>query len=118
RAALTGGVIALIGGAALLAVSESPGIVNFSAATVAFLLGMGIANPLGTAMTLQPFGAKAGVASALLGFLQMASAALGTALTAGLEMPPPVALGLLMTGGSAVGVMLLLVRLRLRETPE
>jgi DHA1 family bicyclomycin/chloramphenicol resistance-like MFS transporter len=46
-----------------------------------FLLGMGLINPLGTAITLQPFGRQAGAASALLGFLQMmcAAAAIGLA---------------------------------------
>jgi MFS transporter, DHA1 family, multidrug resistance protein len=41
-----------------------------------FLFGMGLANPIGTALTLSPFGERAGSASALLGFLQMATAAL------------------------------------------
>jgi DHA1 family bicyclomycin/chloramphenicol resistance-like MFS transporter len=46
-----------------------------------FLLGMGILNPLATAIALQPFGQQAGAASALLGFLQMGCAA--TAITLG-----------------------------------
>lgn len=44
-----------------------------------FLAGMGVLNPLGTTLALGPFGAKAGAASALLGFLQMAVAAAATA---------------------------------------
>lgn len=114
RAALLGAAIALAGGAALLVAAQSPNLLNFSAATVVFLLGMGITNPLGTALTLQPFGDRAGVASALLGFLQMASAAAGTALTAGLSMPPAAALGLIMTAGAAIAVLLLFGRLTLK----
>ena len=52
-----------------------------------FLLGMGMINPLGTAITLQPFGEKAGAASALLGFLQMGCAAIAIGLAAALPMP-------------------------------
>lgn len=111
RAALLGAVIALAGGAAVFAVAPAVSVASFSATTVIFLFGMGIANPLGTALTLQPFGDRAGAASALLGFLQMASAAGGTALTAVLAMPAAVALGLIMTGGAAVAVLLLLGRL-------
>ena len=43
---------------------------------------MGIVNPLGTAQALSPFGEKAGAASALLGFWQMMSAAIGVWLAA------------------------------------
>ena len=41
---------------------------------------------IGTALTLGPFGDRAGLASALLGFLQMALAAIGTALIGALPM--------------------------------
>jgi hypothetical protein len=50
-----------------------------SEACAVFLAGMGLINPIGTAMALEPFGDRAGIASALLGFLQMACAAIGTA---------------------------------------
>jgi len=114
RATLLGALIALAGGAALLASVQAPGLVTFSAATVVFLLGMGICNPLGTALTLQPFGDRAGLASALLGFLQMASAAAGTALTAALALPAQAALGLVMTGGAGIAVLLMWRRLTVR----
>jgi len=70
---------ALTGGAALLVGPQD--VVYFSGAMTVFLLGMGLINPLGTAITLQPFGRQAGAASALLGFLQMmcAAAAIGLA---------------------------------------
>ena len=55
---------------------------------VAFLAGMGLVNPIATAIALEPFGDRAGVASALLGFLQMACAALGTGLIGALPLSP------------------------------
>lgn len=115
RAAMIGAAFALAGGIAILAVSQSTSVVSFSLASVVFLFGMGIANPLGTALTLQPFGNQAGLASALLGFLQMASGAIGTALTAGLDMPPAFALGAIITGSALLAVLLLLGRLAIRE---
>ena len=50
-----------------------------------FLFGMGLANPTGTALTMTPFGERAGSASALLGFMQMAVAAL--AIVAATTLP-------------------------------
>lgn len=49
---------------------------------------MGLINPLGTAVTLQPFGQNAGAASALLGFLQMGCAAISIAITSALPLSP------------------------------
>ena len=71
--------LALIGGASIgwVAVQAPHSLIAFSVATCIFLFGMGIANPLGTAMALGPFGSQAGAASAMLGFMQMAGAALG-----------------------------------------
>jgi DHA1 family bicyclomycin/chloramphenicol resistance-like MFS transporter len=60
---------------------------------VIFLWGMGLANPLGTAITMGPFGKQAGLASAMLGFLTMGAAALTTWLSAILPFPAVVALG-------------------------
>lgn len=77
RAATLGALVAAAGGAVLLAVP--PGLAGFALGIVVFLAGMGVLNPLGTTLALGPFGAKAGAASALLGFLQMAVAAAATA---------------------------------------
>lgn len=82
RAARTGIVIALLGSVALLVGPHHT--VYFSAALTVFLLGMGIINPLGTAITLQPFGQQAGAASALLGFLQMGCAAVAIGVASSL----------------------------------
>ena len=63
-------------------------------------------NPLGTALTLQPFGHQAGQASALLGFLQMGSAAMMTALASVLPVGPTLALGLLLAGASLLALLI------------
>ena len=85
RAARVGILIALAGSIALLLGWED--IYFFSAAMTVFLLGMGLINPLGTAITLQPFGKNAGAASALLGFLQMGCAAIAIGIAAALPVP-------------------------------
>jgi DHA1 family bicyclomycin/chloramphenicol resistance-like MFS transporter len=85
-AARAGIVIAFAGGAALLVVPEQ--VHYFSAALTVFLVGMGLINPLGTAIALQPFGQNAGSASALLGFLQMGCAALAIGVASALPLSP------------------------------
>ena len=85
RAARAGILIALAGSIALLIGWED--VYYFSVAMTVFLLGMGLINPLGTAITLQPFGQKAGAASALLGFLQMGCAAIAIGIAASLPVP-------------------------------
>ncbi len=85
RAARAGILIALAASTALLMGWED--VYFFSAAMTMFLLGMGLINPLGTAITLQPFGQKAGAASALLGFLQMGCAAIAIGVVASLSAP-------------------------------
>jgi DHA1 family bicyclomycin/chloramphenicol resistance-like MFS transporter len=47
-------------------------------------------NPLGTAIALHPFGQQAGLASALLGFLQMGCAAIGALFASVLPLQPSV----------------------------
>jgi len=86
RAARAGIITAFAAGAALLATPEQ--VYYFSAALTVFLIGMGLINPLGTAVTLQPFGQNAGAASALLGFLQMGCAAISIAITSALPLSP------------------------------
>lgn len=108
RAAATGSAIALAGALILLAVSAATGFATFTFGVVLFLLGMGITNPLGTAITLQPFGDRAGLASALLGFLQMASAAVGTALTVALPLSPLAALAVVMAAAAGLALLSLL----------
>lgn len=85
RVARAGIWIALAGSLALWFGQED--VYFFSAAMTVFLLGMGLINPLGTAIALQPFGHKAGAASALLGFLQMGCAAVAIAVATSLSVP-------------------------------
>ena len=96
---------ATTGGIAMLLVSlYSPGFLPFLAAMSVFLLGMGIVMPMGTAQALSPFGEKAGAASALLGFWQMMTAAIGVWLAAAVSQDALVALGVVLTVFSLAAV--------------
>jgi DHA1 family bicyclomycin/chloramphenicol resistance-like MFS transporter len=66
---------------------------------------MGLINPLGTAIALHPFGRQAGLASALLGFLQMGCAAIGASFASALPFPPSVSLAVVLTMGSALALV-------------
>ncbi|WP_254599903.1 Bcr/CflA family efflux MFS transporter [Cupriavidus gilardii] len=105
--AMSGLVIAAAGGAALMAVPGTS-LAGFVGAIAVFLFGMGLVNPLATAMTLQPFGREAGAASALLGFLQMFCAALGTTLASQPSDTPARLLGMVIAAASIVGLLLFL----------
>lgn len=95
KAARLGILIALGGSVALLLGKED--VYYFSFAITVFLLGMGLINPLGTAITLQPYGQMAGAASALLGFLQMGCAALAISIAATLSVSVYVAFCIVLT---------------------
>jgi DHA1 family bicyclomycin/chloramphenicol resistance-like MFS transporter len=99
------------GGIAMLLVSlYSPSFLPFLGAMSVFLLGMGIVNPLGTAQALSPFGAKAGAASALVGFWQMMTAAIGVWLAAAISYDALYALGVVLTVFSLAAVGLYTTR--------
>ncbi len=92
------GLIVFAGGSlAMIAVAWQPSYLTFTAAISIVLFGMGLINPLGTAIALQPFGRQAGSASALLGFLQMSSAALGSTVASVLPFPAATSLAIVMT---------------------
>lgn len=61
---------------ALLALGDFRSIASYLLPMPVFLFGMGMVNPIGTALTLSPFGERAGSAFAMLGFMQMTVAAL------------------------------------------
>jgi DHA1 family bicyclomycin/chloramphenicol resistance-like MFS transporter len=109
---IRGGLFAAAtGGIAMLLVSlYSPSFLPFLGAMGVFLLGMGIVNPLGTAQALSPFGAKAGAASALVGFWQMMTAAIGVWLAATISHDALFALGVVLTVFSLVAVGLYTLR--------
>ncbi|MHC6226115.1 multidrug effflux MFS transporter [Pseudomonas sp. X10] len=102
--------IALLGGLALVLSASHIGLLTFSMAITIFLFGMGLANPLGTAAALQPFGQQAGLASALLGFLQMGCAAAVIAVASALPVTPVASLGWVLTGASLLAVFLMAYR--------
>jgi MFS transporter, DHA1 family, multidrug resistance protein len=111
RAVRDGLLVAAAGSVATLLVSLfHPTFLPFLAATAVFLLGMGIVNPLGTAQALSPFGEKAGAASALLGFWQMMTAAIGVWLAATVSHQAMFALGLVLTIASLAAVGLYALR--------
>lgn len=86
--------VALAGSAAML--FGRADFASFSVSLTILLFGMGIFNPLGTAIALQPFAQQAGAASALLGFLQMGCAALAIAFGGMLAPPMYTALGVIL----------------------
>ncbi len=109
---IRGGLFAAATGSiAMLLVSlYSPSFLPFLGAMSVFLLGMGIVNPLGTAQALSPFGDKAGAASALVGFWQMMTAAIGVWLAATISHEALFALGVVLTAFSLAAVGLYTLR--------
>lgn len=107
RATSLGACLALTGSVLVLAsVSAGLSLAWFASALTVFLFGMGLANPLGTALALQPFGNQAGVASALLGFLQMSCAALATTANTSLPLPAAASIGLVLTVSTGLAVLI------------
>ena len=94
---------------ALLALTGFRGFVSYLLPMLVFLFGMGLANPIGTALTLSPFGERAGSASALLGFLQMAAAALAIVVATTLPMLPFLALSLVLAALTTAALLVFLL---------
>lgn len=108
RATILGLAIAAAGGTALLLAHWlTPTIWSYLVPVTIFLGGFGMVSPLATATALQPFGDRAGLASALVGFLQMAGAAVGVSLTASIASAT-LAIGLVQALLSALGLILYL----------
>jgi len=97
---IIGSLLALSGGVSQVLLHEGQDLLPFCLAICLFLAGMGVINPLGTAVTLQPFAEQAGLASSLLGFLQMTVAAIGTGLISAIALPPSLTLGLLLSAAA------------------
>jgi MFS transporter, DHA1 family, multidrug resistance protein len=100
--------IALAGGLFMFMFAAAPAFVPFTTAIALYLLGMGLINPLGTAIALDPFGRQAGLASALLGFLQMGYAAVGASLASVLPLQPSASLAVILTASSALALVVFL----------
>jgi DHA1 family bicyclomycin/chloramphenicol resistance-like MFS transporter len=92
--------------AILLISMVSPTFLPFLGAMSVFLRGMGIVSPLATARALSPFGEKAGAASALLGFSQMMTAAVGVWLAATVSHQAMLALGIVLSTFSLLALCL------------
>lgn len=105
RVSAGGALTALTGGLWLVVQAGSMQPAPFMAAVTVFLAGMGLVNPVGTGLALEPFGDRAGIASALLGFLQMACAAIGTALIGALPVPPAITYSWIVLCGSALAAL-------------
>ncbi len=111
RSIQLGIALACIGGGIVLLVALYDGrFMPFLFGSCVFLLGMGMVNPLGSAQTLSPFGDRAGAASALLGFWQMAAAAGGVALAAVIARDAMVGLGLVLALASVVAAVVYQLR--------
>jgi DHA1 family bicyclomycin/chloramphenicol resistance-like MFS transporter len=98
----------------LLVSLYSPSFLPFLGAMSVFLFGMGIVSPLGTAQALSPFGDRAGAASALVGFWQMMTAAIGVWLAATISHEALFALGVVLTVFSLAAVGLYTLRAKAR----
>ena len=110
---MVGILIAMTGGSWLVLQSGAPTQPQFMAAVTLFLAGMGLINPIGTAIALEPFGDRAGIASALLGFLQMACAAIGTAIVGTLSVGPATAFAWVVFGGTTLAAAMFFPVLRI-----
>ncbi len=91
---------------ALLAFAGFRNFASYLLPMLVFLFGMGTANPIGTALTLSHFGERAGAASALLGFLQMALAALAIVAATTLPMTAFAALSLVLASLTTTGLLI------------
>jgi DHA1 family bicyclomycin/chloramphenicol resistance-like MFS transporter len=91
----------------------------FNAGMVLFVTGLGLFLPNAMARALTPHGAVAGSASALLGFGQMAGAAVGTTAT-GLALPllPLSGFAAVMLAGASLALLTLAGPLRREAAPS
>lgn len=101
---MLGLIIALAGSLAMFGFAGSPSFTTFTIAIALYLFGMGLINPLGTAIALHPFGRQAGSASSLLGFLQMSCAAIGSSFASALPFSPPASLAVVLTTASVLAI--------------
>ncbi|MGA1831273.1 multidrug effflux MFS transporter [Rhizobium wenxiniae] len=89
---LVGCLLAVLSGIFLAFGGSTPGLVITTLSWVTFLFGLGLVDPIAMALALDPFKTQAGVASALLGFLPMAIASLGSFTMTALPFMPATSL--------------------------
>ncbi|RMR86283.1 multidrug effflux MFS transporter [Pseudomonas coronafaciens] len=104
--ALSGLSTAFVAGVLLLIGPTNPGLGWYTLSMVLFLWGMGLANPLATAMTMSPFSKEAGLASALLGFLTMGLGAATTWAVSTPEYPTVIVLGATQSAVCVLAILL------------
>ncbi len=106
-------VLATAAGAVLLvlAATGTGGIVGVVAPLWTVLFAVGLVMPNGPSLALARHGAAAGTAAALLGAVQMGVGAIVSPLV-GVLGNDAVAMGVVMTGGAAVGLAVLLIVVR------
>ena len=99
-------ILMLIGSGSMLALALAgrTGMAQVLGTLIVFLFGMGVVNPLTTVAALRPFPERAGAASALIGFFQMAGGALGTVALSLLPLPILTALPVVMVLSAALGI--------------
>lgn len=115
QATIVGIVVTAVGGVLLLAAHWlDHSVWSYLVPVSVFLAGFGMVSPLATATTLQPFGDRAGLASALLGFLQMAGAAVGTIMAASIASAT-LAVGVVQASLTILGLLLYLAGRRSAE---
>ncbi|RZL32886.1 MAG: MFS transporter [Rubrivivax sp.] len=99
-----GAALGVAGGLAMFFIGGH-GLAGFALTSCLFLFGMGLVSPTGTALALTPFASQAGQASALLGFLQMAAAALLTTAATTLPAARLEALAIVLAGGGLLALL-------------
>ena len=110
RPILAGLVFMLTGGGGMLVFAlAGTGMAQVLGTLVIFLFGMGIVNPLSTVAALRPFPDRAGSASALIGFFQMAGGALGSVALGLLPFSILVALPIIMSIGAALALLVITI---------
>lgn len=95
---------------AALAIASVHTFASYLGPMLVFLLGMGMLNPIGTALTLTPFGERAGAASALLGFMQMAAAAFSIMAATSIAASPFLALSLVLAASTTCALLVFCLR--------
>lgn len=108
--------VAAAGGVAASLAVASSGLLVYVAASALFLFGMGLVNPTSAAAALSPFPARAGQASALLGFMQMSSATAGLLVLPLIAAPAAIALAAVLAGVAALALGVLRRRLTVAAT--
>ncbi len=100
--AVAASIVAAVAGAA-----GPLGLGLYVVAAVALLCGIGLIVPTSTALTLGPFAAQAGQASALLGFLQMGAATLSLLVLPALSLSATASLALVIAANALLALWIL-----------